>query len=213
MDEVIKEAISKIAAEGADLTAIEESMKGYVKDPLASIDDKDKATEFIRSNPYLNSAYDSGISKGVEANRVKLEADNATALELKISEARQKIIAELNPEETKADKLEREFNDYKAGIEAEKKRGALEKELISTFDKIKASDLGFRAEDVAVFADMGEKGVEQFVKLNDRLSEIVKSRVDEAVKGKYVVDTPETGEDAKEYDFNKPLRDQTWLNT
>ncbi|MCP4324542.1 MAG: hypothetical protein GY787_22320 [Alteromonadales bacterium] len=213
MDEVIKEAISKIAVEGADLTAIEESMKGYVKDPLATIDDKDKATEFIRSNPYLNSAYDSGISKGVEANRVKLEADNATALELKISEARQKIIAELNPEETPTDKRIRELEERLKEGEQKDKRRSLEAELISTFDKIKASDLGFKAEDVTLFADMGEKGIEQFVKLNDRLSEIVKARVDEAVKGKYVVDTPETGEEAKEYNFNKPLEGQAWLNT
>jgi hypothetical protein len=209
MDEEVLEAIKSIASEGADLTAVQEKLNGYVKDPLASIADKETAVKFIREHPFLNSAYDSGISKGVESYKTRFTTEELPNM---ISSERQKIISELNPEETKADKVAREFEEYKAQQESIAKTGLLKEELISTFDKIKAVDNGFKAEDLQHFVNMGDKGVEQFVKLNERIAEITKTKIELALKGKYNTGEPETGDKPEAYNFNKVLEGQTWLN-
>ncbi|MCP4985411.1 MAG: hypothetical protein GY928_04860 [Colwellia sp.] len=191
------EAIKGIASEGADLSAIETGLNGLTKDPMSGINDKESATAFIRANPFLNSAHDSAISKGVESYKTRFTSEDLPSL---ISSERQKIIAELNPEETKADKVAREFAEYKASQEAIAATGKLEKELITTFDTIKAVDNGFKAEDLQHFVNMGEKGVEQFVKLNERIAEITKVKIEEALKGKYNTGEPEKGDEPEERD-------------
>lgn len=203
MDEQLLEAIKSIASEGADLSAVETAFTGYVKDPLSGINDKESAVKFIRDNPFLNSAYDSGISKGVESYKTRFTSDELPGL---ISSERQKIIAELNPEETAADKVAREFAEYKEAQEAKEKTVSLKNELISTFDKIKAVDNGFKAEDLQHFVNMGEKGVEQFVKLNERIAEITKTKIEEALKGKYTTDPPQQGDQQSDFDFNGAMK-------
>ncbi|MCP4989060.1 MAG: hypothetical protein GY928_24280 [Colwellia sp.] len=202
------EAIKGIASEGADLSAIETGLNGLTKDPMSGINDKESATAFIRSNPFLNSAYDSGISKGVDSYKTKFTANELPDL---MSSERQKIIAELNPEETKADKVAREFAEYKASQEAIAATGKLEKELITTFDTIKASENGWKAEDMQNFVNMGEKGVEQFVKFNDRVSEIIKVKIEEALKGKYIGSEPEAGDPPEERDNWKGINTE-WMS-
>ncbi len=197
MNDELLDVIKTVTSEGADLTAVTEAFKGYVKDPLSGIADKESAVKFIRDNPFLNSAYDSGISKGVESYKTRFTTDELPNM---ISLERQKIIAELNPEESAADKVAREFADYKAEQDAKEKTGLLKNELISTFDKIKAVDNGFKAEDLQHFVNMGEKGVEQFVKLNERIAEITKLKIEEALKGKYTGSDPEAGDPPEERD-------------
>lgn len=201
MDDLLT-AIEGIAKEGADLTAIKEGLSGLNVNPLDTVIDKETALKFIRDNPFLNSAYDSGISKGVDSYKTRFSQEELPSL---ISAERQKIISELNPEETAAEKVAREFAEYKQAQEAKEKQGALEKELISTFDKIKAVDNGFKAEDLQHFVTMGDKGVEQFVKLNERIAEITKSKVEDALKGKYTVETPKKTQDT-DYDFNAAMK-------
>ena len=208
MDEELKALIQSVASEGADLSAIDTAFTGYVKDPIGGINDKESAVKFIRDNPFLNSAFDSGISKGVETYKTNFSTNDLPGL---ISSERQKIIAELNPEETKADKVAREFEEYKAQQESIAKTGLLEKELISTFDKIKAVDNGFKAEDLQHFVNMGEKGVEQFVKLNERIAEITKTKIELALKGKYNTGDPEAGDPPEERDNWKGIN-QEWMN-
>jgi len=190
-------AIKSIASEGADLTAITDGLTAYGVKPIDSVIDKETAVKFMRDNPFLNSAYDSGISKGVESYKTRFTTDELPTM---ISAERQKIISELNPEETKADKVAREFEEYKLKQESIAKTGLLEKELISTFDKIKAVDNGFKAEDLQHFVNMGEKGVEQFVKLNERIAEITKTKIELALKGKYNTGDPEQGDKPEERD-------------
>ncbi len=201
------DAIKVIASEGADLSAIETGLTGLVKDPLGGINDKESATAFIRNNPFLNSAYDSGISKGVESYKTRFTSDELPDL---ISSERQKIISELNPEESAADKVARDFKEYKEAQEAKEKTGLLKNELISTFDKIKASDNGFKAEDLQHFVNMGEKGVEQFVKLNERIAEITKIKIEEALKGKYTGAEPQSSDAPEERDNWKGIN-TNWM--
>ena len=209
MDEELKALIQSVASEGADLSAIDTAFTGYVKNPLSGITDKESAVKFMREHPFLNSAYDSGISKGVESYKTRFSTEELPEL---ISSERQKIISELNPEETKADKLAREFEEYKLGVQAKEKTGFLKEELIATFDKIKAVDNGFKAEDLQHFVNMGEKGVEQFVKLNERIAEITKLKIEEALKGKYKSDPPLAGDDPETPIFKNPLEGQTWMD-
>jgi hypothetical protein len=209
MDEEVLEAIKSIASEGADLTAVETVLTGYVKDPIGGITDKDQAIKFIRDNPLFNSAFDSSISKAVETNRQKILAED---LPKQVAEARQKFISELNPEETEAQKVAREFAEYKQEQTDKESRGAIKSELLSTFDKLKASELGFKTEDLEPYVMQGEKAVENFVKQYDRFSAILKTRVEEALKGKYNTGEPETGDKPEAYNFNKVLEGQTWLN-
>ena len=207
MDEELLSIVKSIAKEDADFTAVTESFKGYVKDPLASIADRESAEKFIRNNPFLNSAYDSGISKGVDSFKARYTKDELPSI---VAAERQRVISELNPEETKADKLEREFNEYKASVKANEDRVILKNELLTTFDKVKAGDVGFKAEDIEPFVSLGEKGVEQFVKLNDRLQEIVKTRIEEALKGKYNTGDPKQGEPVSDdFDFEAQMRGAT----
>jgi hypothetical protein len=208
MDEELLNVIKTIASEGADLSAVETAFTGFVKDPLSGINDKESAVKFIRDHAFLNSAFDSGISKGVETYKTNFSTNDLPSL---ISSERQKIIAELNPEETKADKVAREFAEYKASQETLAATGKLEKELISTFDKIKAVDNGFKAEDLQHFVNMGEKGVEQFVKLNERIAEITKTKIELALKGKYNTGDPEKGDDPVERDNWKGINTD-WMN-
>lgn len=202
-------AIKSIASDGADLTAITEGLKAYGVKPIDSVIDKETAIKFMRDNPHLNSAFDSGISKGVESYKTRFTAEDLPGL---ISAERQKVISELNPEETKADKLAREFEEYKLGVDKEKAVDKLGKELITTFDTIKAGDNGFKAEDLQHFVNMGEKGVEQFVKLNERIAEITKLKIEEALKGKFNTGDPGAGDPPSTYDFQAEMAKKGYLN-
>lgn len=210
MDEEVLEVIKSIASDGADLTAVQEKLKSYVKDPLASIADKDSAINFIKGNSVLNSAYDSDISKRVEAYKTRFNSEDLPQLK---SSIRQEVIKELKPEETEAQKVAREFEEYKQEQTNKETRNAIKSELLSTFDKLKASELGFKTEDLEPYVNQGEKAVENFVKQYDRFSQILKTRVEEALKGKFNTGDPQAGDKPQEYNFNKVLEGQTWINS
>jgi hypothetical protein len=193
----LMEAIKGVAQEGADISAIELGLTGL--NPLSGVSDKDQAMQLIKDNPYLNSAYDSGISKGVESYKERFNKEKLPEL---ISAERQKLISEFNPEETEAQKVAREFAEYKQAQETKEHKATLRTELITTFDKIKAVDNGFKAEDLQYFVDMGDKGVEQFVKMNERIGQITKSKIELALKGKYTTEQPQAGEQQSNYDLN-----------
>jgi len=208
MNEEILEAIKTITSEGTDLTAVETALKGYVKDPLGGINDKETAVKFIRDNPFLNSAYDSGISKGVESYKSRFSSDELPGM---LSAERQKAISEMNPEESSTDKRIRELEERLQVGEREKATGLLKSELLSTFDKLKASELGFKTEDLEAYINQGENAVPNFVKQVDRFSEILKTRVEEALKGKYNTGSPETGDAPKDRDNWEGINTD-WMN-
>jgi len=207
MNEEILEVIKTITSEGADLTAVETALKGYVKDPLGGINDKETAVKFIRDNPFLNSAYDSGISKGVESYKTRFNNEDLPGM---LSAERQKAIREQNPEESSTDKRIRELEERLQVGEKEKATGLLKSELLSTFDKMKASELGFKTEDLEAYINQGENAVPNFVKQVDRFSEILKTRVEEALKGKYNTGSPGTGDEPTERD-NWAGIEQSWM--
>ena len=208
MDNEILEVIKTITSEGTDLTAVETALKGYVKDPLGGINDKETAVKFIRENPFLNSAYDSGISKGVESYKSRFNSDELPGM---LSAERQKAISEMNPEESSTDKRIRELEERLQVGEREKATGLLKSELLSTFDKLKASELGFKTEDLEAYINQGENAVPNFVKQVDRFSEILKTRVEEALKGKYNTGSPETGDQPTERDNWQGINTD-WMN-
>jgi hypothetical protein len=89
--------------------------------PIAKIENKDQALEFIKNNSLLNSAYDSAVSKGVEkfkANHLDIAVKEAE--EKARADERAKVTKELNPEITpeqeRLNNLEKANNDLLATL-------------------------------------------------------------------------------------------------
>lgn len=208
MDEQIIEAIKSIATEGADLSAVETALTGYVKDPLSEITDKDKATEFIKSNPLFNSALDSNISKAVEVNRQKLLSEDFPQ---RLAEERQKLLKELNKEPSESEKLQAQIDEMKREQKDKEKTAFIEKELMKTFDSSNAAALGFTAEDLTSFTPLGDDAVPTFAKIYGRFAEVLKSSNEAVLKDKYKGEAPKTGDKPQERDHWAGIN-TSWLD-
>lgn len=98
--------IRAIAKEGADLSGIEGQIKGL--NPLNGLQTKEQALELIKTNPYLMSAFDSEVSKSVNSG---VENFKNGKMQEEWKQREQELRKELNPEETEADKANRELRE------------------------------------------------------------------------------------------------------
>lgn len=166
----IIEQIKAISKEGADLSGIESALTGL--NPLTSIKDKDAAWGFIKSNDILRSTLDQKVTERVktaEGNIMNGKFQEA----MKAREA--EIRAEVNPEETDAQKLAREFKEYKAGVEREKSDIKLKDELSR-----KAEEIKFSPSLAKELSALGEKADP----IMDSFMEWHKAELDSALDGK-----------------------------
>ncbi len=165
------EAIKSIASEGADLTAIETGLTAFGVKPIDSVLDRETALDFIKNNAHLQSALDSRISSGVDTYKKRFNDEELPALKSSLT---QELLKELNPEMTEVQKLEQVVEQMKKETLEKEKKTLLRGELQKTYDTLKAGDMGFKVEDLALYAEMGDSGIENFAKMHTRFSEILK---------------------------------------
>lgn len=206
--ENIIEAITKIVPEGTDITSVKELIAEATRNPLDSIVDRESAEKFIRDNSALNSFYDSGISKAIESHKSKFEKEKLPEIRTNI---RQELLKELRPEETEAQKLAREFEEYKQGQQQKEALSALRTELVKSFDTLKAHEVGFSVSDLDNYVGMGENAIEVFAKNVERFKAIKTAAVEEALKDKYKATPPEAGDKPQERDHWKGINTD-WIN-
>jgi len=172
--------LKAVVKDGADISGIMGQVEGM--NPLNGLT-KETAFDFIKGNQVLLSAFDSEVSKSVNSGVENFKNKGMVEILKQKEEALRK---ELNPEESEASKVAREFKEFKESVENEKKTSLLKDQLSA-----KAKELGFPdpmlirdlaglGENAEVFAD---KYIELFnTALNDKLSE--------EIKGKYTKTAP-----------------------
>lgn len=174
--------IKAIAKDGADLSAIEGQIAKL--NPLSGLQSKEEAWEVIKSNPYMLSAFDSEQSK-----RAEKVLDNFRNGKMKeeMSEVEKRIRAELNPEESDADKQLREVREQLKAMQQEKELSLLQDQLSN-----KAKEMGFdpiRARSFAVYGEKAFDTLEDFAKWQNG---IIEERLSSELKGNFTQRQPKT---------------------
>jgi hypothetical protein len=131
--------------EGANIAEVEELIGS---DSLSAIGSKEKALELLYTNKLLKAAFDSEISKKIENHDSRFKEEKLPSL---LEQEREKLRAELNPEETPEQKEIRELREMVQRAQAKEKRAELESSL-----RGKAKELNYDPERAARFAILGE---------------------------------------------------------
>ncbi len=175
----LEEDISAIAREDADLTGV----LGQIKDlnPITGLT-KETAFDFIKENQILISAFDSEVSKSVNTG---VENFKAKGMQDVLKEREAELRLELNPEESEASKVAREFNDFKSTVQAKEELAAL-KDLLST----RAKELSFDPIDAREFSAFGENAMPMLEKFAKRENERLTDRLSSQIKEKFSMDQP-----------------------
>lgn len=158
-------------------------------DPLKNIDSREAAIDFMKRNDKFKSALDYEVQQAVETNSKKF---SETKLPELIKAERQKIMQELNPEETPEQKRVRELEEKIAERDARDARRELEASL-----RTKAQELGFDPLRAERYAALGEGAMDALAQDVEWFNATMKAKLDEAVKGRYKTDTPPGGGDPK----------------
>ena len=145
----ILEWIKSNAVEGANIAEAEELV---LKSTFDGITTKEQAIDFIGRNGTFTSAVDSLISTAVNRHDEKFNTDKLPALEQTI---RDKVIAELNPDETPEQKRIRELEEKLSSSERRDAENALKAKL-----RGKANELGYDTEIAARLSSYGDDAIE-----------------------------------------------------
>lgn len=154
-------------------------------DPLKNLDSREAVVDFMRRNDRFRSALDHEVQQAVESNSKRFAE---TKLPEILKTEREKLMKELNPEETPEQKQLRELQEKLAERDRKEARRELEAQL-----RTKAQEIGFdpvRAERYAAFGDEAMTALESDAQWFD---EAMKSKVDEAMKSRYSTTTPKGG--------------------
>lgn len=170
-----------IARDDADLSGILGQYQSA--NPLAGLKSKDDAFEFIKSNDLLLSTLDSRVNKGVESAIENFKNGKMNELWKEREEA---LRRELNPEESEAAIVAREFQEYKASVERKEKTEALKDKLTE-----KAKEMGFPdpllIREFAALGENAEPFAEKYIELfSQKLTELH----NDDVKGKHITKEP-----------------------
>ncbi len=189
--------IKAIAKDGADLTAIESGLSGL--NPLDGLQDKESAWELIKSNKMLLSTFDQ--KQGERARTVEENLMNGKVQDI-IKAREEEIRRELNPKESEAAKVAREFEEYKAQVAAKEAKTQLMDELSS-----KAKELSFdpiKARDYSVY---GDKAVEKLKADSEWFNNAVNAKVDAIIKEKYGNSQPPKTPEVSLADIDERIRE------
>jgi len=170
------EDIESVAKEGTDLTGIKGQLEG-LKNPLTGLETKEAAWELIKSNKLMLSAFDSEQNKRGETT---LENFRNGKMKTEWADKEKALRLELNPQEDKATKVAREFEEYKQGVQKEKDLSTLKGTL-----EEKAKELSFdplKARDYAVY---GDKAIEKLESDAEWFKTELESRLSTELKDKY----------------------------
>jgi len=180
MEELLK-LIKAGLKDGADIAAIETLVKGL--DVLAGVKTVEEAKELIAKTDLLKSANDSLVSIAVKSHDDKFTADKLPGL---LKDEREKTIKEVNPEESKEQKIIREQKERIDALEATGKRSVLKSSL-----QAKAKELDYSG-DVDLFLNHGDKAVSLLESEAKRYKSAVDERVSNDIKKLYGDAKPKT---------------------
>lgn len=174
--------IKAVAKDGADLSAIEAGLSG-MGNPLESVTDKDGAWSLIKETPILMQTFDKVIGERLVDNKQKLMDTEVKDL---IKAREEELRRELNPKETEAQKIAREFEEYKKQQENKENLNVLRDSLAE-----KAKELEFDSQKARDYSVYGDKAVEKLEADVAWFNSQVQARVDAITKGKYTGNTPQ----------------------
>lgn len=131
--------------DGANFAEVEELiMQGSIE----GISTKERALELLKDQKYLKAAYDSEISKKIENHDNRFREEKLPSL---LEAERERLRAELNPQETPEQKQLRAMQEKIDSMTAKENKFELEKRLRS-----KAKELDYDPERATRFAALGE---------------------------------------------------------
>lgn len=169
----LKDNLAAFLKEDANMEELEGALSGYIKPSELS---KEDFTGLIKGSKEFASLFDSEVN-----TRRDTGVNNFMEKKLPeiLKEKEEAIRAELNPKESEAAKVAREFKEYKQSVENKERLANLKDELSN-----KAKELEFdpiKARDYAVYGDSAinklESDVEWFkTELESRLSSEIKSK-------------------------------------
>lgn len=133
------------AREGANLAEVEELLAGNTID---GIDSKEKATKLLYEQKLLKAAFDSEISKKIQNHDDRFREEKLPSL---LEQERERLRAELNPEETPEQKELREMRSEMNKIKAERDMATLKDKL-----RDRAKELNYDPERAAKLAIIGD---------------------------------------------------------
>lgn len=166
------EWIKSNAKEGANIAEAEELVQ---KSTFDGITTKEQALDFIGKNKVFTSALDSMVSKAVESHDERFKTEKLPEI---VKLEKERLLKELNPEETAEQKRIRELEEKIAASEMRDKELAIKSDL-----RTKAQELGYDPIRAERFAAFGDKAIDTLVDESNFLTNLIDSKMKEAVKG------------------------------
>lgn len=170
------------AKEGANIAEAEELLG---KSTFDSIKSKEEAADFISKNSVFKSAFDSMVSTAVNNHDERFKSEKLPDL---VKAEREKILKELNPEETPEQKRIRELEENLKARDAKDRESAIKAEL-----RQKAQELGYDPLRAERFSAFGDKALDMLADESTYLSNLIDSKIKEGVKGVLLKDPPKGG--------------------
>jgi len=176
----VMEWIKANAKDGANLAEVEEML-----DRSKLPETKEQAWDFIQKNQVFRSALDAEVSRATAAHDVKFMENKFPDI---LKAEREKLLKELNPQETPEKKEIREIREELAAAKREKEENA-RKDIL----RKKAAEIGFdplRAEKYSVFGDNAEA---QLLEDHQYMTGFVKTELEKETKKRFGNTTPAGG--------------------
>lgn len=160
--------------EGFDIAEVEKLENDL--NPLSNLTDVDKALDFIGRNDYLSRANTKAITQAIEKHDKKFNDEKFPEL---IKAERDKLMKELNPEETPEQKKIRELSDKIAEAERKEKASVLKSELMA-----KAKELGY-PHGIDIFMGLGDTALETLEAFHVSNQAYLDKQIEDVKKGLY----------------------------
>ena len=168
----IKEWVKANAKDGSNFAQFDELLAEYeVPTDIA------EARAFVFKNKALMSVFDDEVRVKIEAHDKKFAENNLPKI---LKEEREKIVKELNPEETPKDKAFRElterFNARENELAMEKRKAAL---------RAKANEIGFDPQLAEEFAGFGDDAELKMSKVKEYIETASMSKIEAETKKRF----------------------------
>lgn len=163
------------AKEGANFAELEDAVER--SNPLAGIKSREDAEAFIRGNDTFRSALDSSVSKAVESHDKRFREEKLPGI---LSEEKERLRKELNPEETEE---QRQIRELREEVASEKKLRALENAKSKL--RSKGKEFGFPDGIAETFAVYGEEAEDRLSNMGDFIKRSIQEGIESGVKEKF----------------------------
>lgn len=193
----VLENIKQYLKDDADLNVVSEILNDL--NPLKNVKTKEDALNFIDRNEVFKQALKSQVDRRFDIGLQTWKENHLPSL---INDEREKIIKELNPEETEDQKRLRAAEQKLKEFESKEKRVELENKLMG-----KAKEIGFDPVFARSFSMFGDEAESKLNSFNEYVQNYSKSKMNEQLKGVYSNQTPTAGGNAPTQDINTKIAD------